>query len=113
MRRHDRRLASEAGRVYAPLVVLMETVWVLASCYNIGRSGLVKVLRHLLGNEAFDLEARKECFRALDWFEEGKADFSDCVMLAGCAQRKLTLYTFDKRLGRMQGACLPTSRTSS
>ena len=104
-----RKLASEAGRVHVPLVVLVEMVWVLAFCYQVGKPQLLEVLAHLLGNEAFDLEAAERCTRALALFQQGKADFSDCVILAGCARRGLTLYTFDKRLGRMEGACLSSS----
>lgn len=101
-----RRLASEAGRVHVPLVVLVETVWVLESCYQVQKPQIVDVVGHLLGNEAFELEAADRCAAALQAFAGSKAGFSDCLILAGCRSAGLVLHTFDKRLARSDGATL-------
>jgi predicted nucleic-acid-binding protein len=43
-----RKLASDAHRVHVPLVVLVELVWVLESCYQVTKQQVVDALRHLL-----------------------------------------------------------------
>lgn len=99
-----RRLASDAGRVYVPLVVLVETVWVLESCYQVGKHQIAEAVGHMLSNEAFELEAAERCATALQMFAGSKAGFSDCLILAACQSEGLLLHTFDKRLARLDGA---------
>ncbi len=99
-----RALASEAGEVFVPLVVLVEMVWVLESAYGLPKPDVVQALDHLLANAAFTLEEEQRCNAALRPFRESGADFSDCLILAGCHARELPLYTFDKRLAKLAGA---------
>jgi predicted nucleic-acid-binding protein len=101
-----RELASRMRRVHVPLVVLVELVWVMESCYQVKKPQVLKAIRHLLDNEAFDLEASNRVAQALLLFAQGKADFSDSLILAGCVDGQMALHTFDKRLGRMTGAVL-------
>ena len=99
-----RALAQEAARAHVPLVVLVETVWVLESSYGADKDQVLAVLRHLLSNDAFDLEQPERCRDAVALFAGGNADFSDCLILSGCVALGLTLHTFDRRLGRLRGA---------
>jgi len=99
-----RALASEAGEVFIPLVVLVETVWVLESAYGLSKSEVVHALDHLLTNGAFSLDRERLSAAALRLFRESGADFSDCVILADCRSRELPLHTFDKRLAGLPGA---------
>jgi predicted nucleic-acid-binding protein len=99
-----RALASDAGAVFVPLVVLVETVWVLESAYGLPKSDVVQALDHLLANAAFTLEEEQRCNAALHLFRESGAELSDCVILADCHARELPLYTFDKRLAKLVGA---------
>jgi predicted nucleic-acid-binding protein len=99
-----RSLVSEAGDVFVPLVVLVETVWVLETSYGLPKSDIVQALDHMLANTAFSLEEEQRCSAALRLFRESGADFSDCLILADCRSRDLQLYTFDKRLAKLAGA---------
>lgn len=98
-----RALASEAGEVFVPLVVLVEMVWVLDSAYGLAKSEVAHTLEHLLTNTAFTLDQEPLCSTALRLFRESGAEFSDCLILAHCQARKLSLHTFDKRLARLPG----------
>ena len=102
--RAARSLAMQAGVIHVSIVALVETVWVLESSYGIKKTRIMDVLSHLLNNEAFPLEAPSRCRAALTIFAETTADFSDCLILAGCSQVDLVLHTFDKRLARLNGA---------
>lgn len=98
-----RALVSKAGEVFVPLVVLVETVGVLESAYDLPKSDVVQALEHLLANAAFTLEDPQRCDAALRLFRESAADFSDCLILADCRSRGLPLHTFDKRLAKLDG----------
>ena len=105
-----RALASQAKQVFVPLVVQVETVWVLESGYGLSKETVVQALEHLEVNQAFLLENEDLCHRALELFRSSNADYSDCVILSNCRVRDLELYTFDKRLGKLAGAApVPTS----
>jgi len=99
-----RALASKAGEVFVPLVVLVELVWVLDGAYGLSKSDIVRTLEHLLGNAAFALEREPSCGTALELYRASNADYSDCLILAECQARTLPLHTFDKRLARLAGA---------
>ena len=79
-------------------------VWVLETAYTLPKADVVLVLEHLLSNAAFTLEEESRCHAALRLFRDSNADFSDCVILAGCRSRGLQLHTFDKRLAKLEGA---------
>ena len=110
--RAARDLATEAGAVHVPVVVLAETVWVLESAYRVDKPRVLAALKHLLSNDAYQLEASQRCAEAMSLFAGNNVDFSDCLILAGCRSLGMTLHSFDKRLARLNGAQpveMPTS----
>ncbi len=99
-----RTLASQAQQVFVPLVVQVETVWVLESGYGLSKKAVFQALEHLEINQAFVLEDEDLSHRALELFRSSNADYSDCIILSNCRARDLELYTFDKRLSKLAGA---------
>jgi predicted nucleic-acid-binding protein len=108
-----RRLASQAKRVFVPLVVQVELVWVLESGYRLDRDTVTGVLQWLEVNHAFALEDDALCRNALTLYRSSNADYADCVILARCRAGGLALHTFDKRLGRLDGAAMADDPRSS
>jgi len=99
-----RALASQAKQVFIPLVVLVETVWVLESGYKLSKKTIIQALEHIEINQAFVQEDEDLCHRALDLFRSSNVDYSDCVILSTCQSSKHELYTFNKRLAKLKGA---------
>ena len=99
-----RALVADARNVFVSQVVLVETVWVLESAYQFLKAEVLRALDHLLANAAFDLDEESRCAAAVRLFRESNADFADCLILTGCRSRGLDLYTFDKRLSKLDGA---------
>ena len=99
-----RALASQAQQVYIPLVVQVETVWVLESGYKLSKPVIIQALEHIEINQAFVQEDDDLSHRALSLFRTSNADYSDCVILSDCQSRNHELYTFDKRLAKLKGA---------
>lgn len=101
-----RELASKAKQVFVPLVVQVETVWVLESGYKLRKENVAQVLEHLEVNQAFILENEELCQNALALYQSSNADYSDCIILTYCRTQSLNLYTFDKRLSKLPGVAL-------
>ncbi|MFY9976177.1 MAG: type II toxin-antitoxin system VapC family toxin [Chromatiaceae bacterium] len=99
-----RALAGEAADLHVPMIVLVETVWVLETSYRLPKSAVLRALEHITSNDAFELENPARCALALRLYRDANADFSDCLILAGCLERGLVLHTFDRRLGKLAGA---------
>jgi predicted nucleic-acid-binding protein len=101
-----RELASRAKQVFVPLIVQVETVWVLESGYKLRKENVAQVLEHLEVNQAFILENEELCHSALELYRSSNTDYSDCIILTHCRTQDLNLYTFDKHLSKLAGATL-------
>lgn len=104
-----RELASRSKQVFVPLIVQVETAWVLEAGYGLAKEHLTPILEHLQRNNAFVLEDPTLCHAALDLYRASNVDYSDCLILGLCRTRDLALHTFDKRLGKLDGATLVTA----
>lgn len=98
----DRRQAAaaraviEAGDIFIPTTVLLESEWVLRSGYDIPPSQIAEGLRALAGLPGVTVGNPAAVAHALDGIENGM-DFADALHLAlseGCT----TFLTFDKKL---------------
>jgi len=90
--------------VFLPLVVLVETAWVLAYTYELDRKAIHDHLLSLSRTRGVIVDETELVQDALDAYAKGGADFADYVILAttrraGCR----ALLTFDRRLGRERG----------
>ena len=102
-----RALLAKSAVLYVPQIVQVETVWVLESAYGFDKPSICTILDHLLHHPQFQLQAVESFESAVSLFRKHTADFSDCLILTESASRKLQLFTFDKKLGRMKGAAIP------
>jgi predicted nucleic-acid-binding protein len=92
---------------YVSAIVLVETVWVLARRYGLGRDEIVPIVETMLGEKRLVLEHQNEVYFALAEYRTGDLDFSDALIAAiasaaGCG----TTVTFDKRASRHRGFTL-------
>jgi len=95
-RRAQALLASED--VWISRTVMLETVWVLESTYELRRADTVRVLRGLCDAAGVALESRQAVLKAIDWYERGM-DFADALHVA--VSRRVTKFaTFDRTLVR-------------
>lgn len=101
-----RDLLRRAGRVYLPQVVQAETVWVLESAYELQKTETVRVLEHILANQAYVLQEEGAFRDALENYRTGSADFADYLILAAAQAAQTELVTFDRRLARSAGVVL-------
>ena len=68
---------------------LVELVWVKQGCYSVNKPEIVEILEMLLRTEELAVENVETTIKALNIFENSKADFGDCLIersanKAGC-----------------------------
>lgn len=78
-------------------IVLCELAWVLGRGYGYSRTQVAAVVRTILAAEELEVEAPELGWRALRWFEDGKADFADYLIGAAARERgAVSTFTFDR-----------------
>jgi predicted nucleic-acid-binding protein len=103
-----RKAVENAAARGEPLVVglltLMETEWVLRSRAGLDKASIVRAFELLLKSNDLLFENEAAVEQALYWFENSKADFTDCLMIAryvslGCD----SMLTFDADAAKIPG----------
>ena len=79
--------------VFLSRTVLLETEWVLRSCYGQQRATLAGFFEQLLEAENVEVEDRDLVAAAVQWFRLG-ADFADALHLSVC--ETAVMHTFDR-----------------
>ena len=87
--------------------VVIEVAWVLERSYRFPRARIAEALMDLTASDSLVVEDGDDMAAAAHRYRQGGVGFSDLMILAA-AEREgaLPLYTFDRRLGRMQGVVL-------
>ena len=76
---------------FITLVSVVELYWVLTSCYDLSGHQVKQALEVLLRTKQIIVDRADQVLRALRVFDDGKADFADCLIeriavSAGCEQ---------------------------
>lgn len=95
-----------APGAWVPQIALVEAIWVLGSIYGMKPQQIAAAVEMLLSHKDLTLQDADAVTAALSHFRKRPAlGFSDCLVLE--ASRKaghLPLGTFDRRLGKLDGA---------
>jgi predicted nucleic-acid-binding protein len=109
--RDDERQVAAAEAIvergaWVPQLALAEATWVLSAVYDLDARAIAAAVKMLLNHRDLTLEGSEVVASAVEVFRKRPAlGFSDCLMLE--AARKpghLLLGTFDRSLGRLEGA---------
>ena len=92
---------------FITVVSVVELYWVLTSCYGLSGHDVKQAFEALLRAKQIVVDRADQVLRALRVFDDGKADFADCLIeriasSAGCAE---TL-TFDAGAAKYAGMSL-------
>lgn len=93
-----KRAEIQRERLRIPLVVLLETIWVLESAYDMSRSEILDSLEELRRMPIFDFEAERVLDRLLSSGKSTSVGLSDLLIshsaeCSGCD----SILTFDKK----------------
>jgi len=94
---------TDKNTFFVPLLVVLETLWVLDSVYNIARNGILDSINEVLLMPILKFEAQATIQRFIFLARENKIDLSDILIacsakLAGCK----SVLTFDKKASRFE-----------
>jgi predicted nucleic-acid-binding protein len=91
--------------VWASVIAVAETTWVLGSVYRRSPVQLANAIELLLNNKDLTLQDSDAVAAALDLFRSRPAlGFTDCLMLQLARKAgHLPLGTFDRALGKIEG----------
>jgi predicted nucleic-acid-binding protein len=100
-----RQAAEEGEHCFISDPVLCEAEWVLDRSYRVPRTEILAAFENLLARQTlFSFENPVLVRKALDAYQQGKADFSDFLIGAKAEARGArTTFTFDRALARQQG----------
>jgi len=89
---------------FVSVVSVVELVWVLTGCYGSTKGEISEVLETLLRTKEIVVAQADTVWKALRMFQDGKADFADCLIdrtanEAGCSHTA----TFDRNAAKTCG----------
>ena len=95
-----------ARGAWVSVVVLADTMWVLKDIYGFGPADIATAVASLLENEHIILQDADAVAAALDLLRSRPAlGFADCLILELARKAgHLPLATFDRKLGKVDGA---------
>ena len=95
-----------AKGAWVSVLALAETIWVLATVYELSPKDLAKAIEMLLNHRNLVLQDAESVAGALDLFRSKPAlSFSDCLMLQLARKAgHLPLGTLDRNLAKVAGA---------
>jgi predicted nucleic-acid-binding protein len=99
-----RELIAKQDGIWVCREVLIETLWVLQSKYQFKKEQVLLALDTLRCHPDIMLENAEHLDMNLELFTESNVGFADCAILNNANNRQLILYTFDRKLSRLQGA---------
>jgi predicted nucleic-acid-binding protein len=95
--------------VFLPVLVLVETAWVLAYTYELDRGSIHAHLAALTRTRGVLVEDAERVQEALDRYARGAADFADYLILSASRTADCrALLTFDRRFAKERGVNLLT-----
>ena len=87
--------------------VVIEIAWVLERSYRFTRARVAEALMDLTASDSLVVENSDDVAAAAYLYRQGGAGFSDLMVLSAAERAGAApLYTFDRRLARMDGAVL-------
>lgn len=107
----DRALA-EDDALFVSVVVVVETVWVLAKRYDYGRREIADVIETLLSVDQLEIEHSADVARAIQAYRSGRAGLADYLIRErGLTYGAKALATFDRNLQSEPGCIDPDPDT--
>lgn len=101
-RKHIKEAELRRERLKIPLLVVLETIWVLESAYDKSRSEILDAIRDMRQMPVFEFERDQVIEGLLDDGPKHKADLADIMIAhAATATGCETVITFDKSAAKL------------
>jgi predicted nucleic-acid-binding protein len=91
---------------FVSLVALLETVWVMESCYSADARTVAGILQDMLNTRSLEVQDKAAVRVATQRYAQGSVDLHDCLIVALARQRQARVVTFDAKAARRLGMTL-------
>jgi len=99
------RCANEGQLLLVPVTVVLELEWVLRTRASLAKAQFVQIMNALLSMVELSFESENALEQALSDYQEGRADFGECLHVALTrAHQALPFWTFDRKAAKLTGA---------
>lgn len=96
--------ADQDGSLWLSDVVVVEVAWTLARAHDRSRADIATALNALLRHATVALESTADIRAALVLYEQGPADFADCLLSVKAQRHGCdAVVTFDRKMRRLAG----------
>ncbi len=86
---------------------MMELIWVLERVYGNSKIDIGETVLELINSADLEIENHDDVIQCLYRYMQGGVDFADLMILAAADdQGAMPLYTFDRKLARLDGVTL-------
>ena len=101
--RELKKTENDGNILFVPLLVVLETIWVLESVYDVSKREIIEAIDDLLLMPVFEFEAQGVISRVIISARDSKLDLSDLLIAhsakaSGCK----TVITFDKKASKSE-----------
>lgn len=94
------------AQAVVPLLVILESEWVLRRAYGYSKSAIAETFSMLLRSDDVLIDEARVLQRALLLWDLRSVNFANCLILAKSVELGATMYSFDKRAAKLPGAVL-------
>lgn len=102
------RHAKSGESLFVPITVVLELEWVLRAKLAQGKADVIQTMAALLTLVELSFESEDALEQALVDYQEGGADFGECIHLALARKAQATpFWTFERKAARALDAKLP------
>ena len=99
------RCANEGQLLMVPVSVVLELEWVLRTQASLAKAQFLQIMNALLSMVELRFESENALEQALWDYQEGRADFGECLHVAlARAHQALPFWTFDRKATKLTGA---------
>jgi len=99
------RCANEGQLLWVPVTVVLELEWVLRTRASLAKAQVIQTMNALLSMVELSFESENAVEQALSDYQEGSADFGECLHVAlARARQALPFWTFDRKVAKVNGA---------
>lgn len=98
----ERTLSAEQPG-WVSLVALLETVWVMESCYQADATSVAAILADLLDTAQLRVQEAPAVRQAVERHAKGGVDLHDCLIVSLAAAQGATVVSFDAKAAKRLG----------
>lgn len=89
-------------QIFLPQIIVFEIVFILEKYYQINKDGVLDKIESLVSIKYIEVESREIFLESISLYRDNPVSFVDCFIFASAQKNSAELFTFDKKLNKLQ-----------